>query len=361
MIKKKRKILNVSQKLKFKRYRKIFCYPRYNLISYKTYDHIKKHRELSLILNDSVVLQKYHFDTTKIFFGKLFKILRYGRSLRHPYVWGKSHCPAYLRVPITQKPLQVRMGKGKGPVVYWAAPINVGRLFFQPVGMFLAPIYESLIKASKKLPVHSTILSRSQRVLNLLKKRSFRLLKKKQKNYFAMISRKKKILAEVRNYNKYGVEVIRRRTKINKTLKRFFKKYKWTRLQFRRRKKLSLLRIYAKRLLKPFFFKQVFHTVEDRRVLSYAQFWHSLSIKASTVQEKRSLFRFRRQFNKYLLNFKKCTHENIRRKKKVLSLKQFVKKRRKLRFLFSKRCRKLRTRYVIVSKTSNQIKVFLNA
>jgi len=55
--------------------------------------------------------------------------------------------------PITKKPLEVRMGKGKGAVEYWAAVVKPGRILFEVSGVPLATAQEALRLAAQKLPV----------------------------------------------------------------------------------------------------------------------------------------------------------------------------------------------------------------
>lgn len=55
--------------------------------------------------------------------------------------------------PITKKPLEVRMGKGKGAVEYYAAVVKPGRLLFEIGGVPLAVAKEALRLAAQKLPV----------------------------------------------------------------------------------------------------------------------------------------------------------------------------------------------------------------
>jgi large subunit ribosomal protein L16 len=55
--------------------------------------------------------------------------------------------------PITKKPLEVRMGKGKGAVEYWAAVIKSGRIMFEVGGVPLDVAKEALRLAAQKLPV----------------------------------------------------------------------------------------------------------------------------------------------------------------------------------------------------------------
>ena len=55
--------------------------------------------------------------------------------------------------PITKKPLEVRMGKGKGAVEYWAAVVKPGRIMFEVGGVPLDVVKEALRLAAQKLPV----------------------------------------------------------------------------------------------------------------------------------------------------------------------------------------------------------------
>lgn len=55
--------------------------------------------------------------------------------------------------PITKKPLEVRMGKGKGAVEYWVAPVRPGRIMFEVGGVSLDIAKEALRLAAQKLPV----------------------------------------------------------------------------------------------------------------------------------------------------------------------------------------------------------------
>lgn len=55
--------------------------------------------------------------------------------------------------PITKKPLEVRMGKGKGAVEYYAAVVKPGRIIFEIGGVPEAVAKEALRLAAQKLPV----------------------------------------------------------------------------------------------------------------------------------------------------------------------------------------------------------------
>jgi large subunit ribosomal protein L16 len=55
--------------------------------------------------------------------------------------------------PITKKPLEVRMGKGKGAVEYYAAIVKPGRILFEVSGVTMETAKEALRLAAQKLPV----------------------------------------------------------------------------------------------------------------------------------------------------------------------------------------------------------------
>ena len=55
--------------------------------------------------------------------------------------------------PVTKKPAEVRMGKGKGAVEYWAAIVKPGRIMFEVGGVPLSVAKEALRLAAQKLPV----------------------------------------------------------------------------------------------------------------------------------------------------------------------------------------------------------------
>ncbi|SHG66591.1 LSU ribosomal protein L16P [Salegentibacter echinorum] len=60
--------------------------------------------------------------------------------------------------PITKKPLEVRMGKGKGAVEYWAAVVKPGRIMFEIGGVPMNVAKEALRLAAQKLPVRTKFI-----------------------------------------------------------------------------------------------------------------------------------------------------------------------------------------------------------
>lgn len=64
--------------------------------------------------------------------------------------------------PITKKPLEVRMGKGKGNVEYWVAQIQPGRMLFEIEGVDREVAEEAFRLASRKLPVDTMFVEQEE-------------------------------------------------------------------------------------------------------------------------------------------------------------------------------------------------------
>src|SRR5512147_2630576 len=62
--------------------------------------------------------------------------------------------------PITKKPQEVRMGKGKGNPEYWAAVVEPGRMLFEADGVTEAVAKEALLLAAQKLPIKTKFVVR---------------------------------------------------------------------------------------------------------------------------------------------------------------------------------------------------------
>ena len=62
--------------------------------------------------------------------------------------------------PITKKPAEVRMGKGKGAPEYWVAPVQPGRILFEVGGVPVEVATEALRLAAQKLPVKTKFIVR---------------------------------------------------------------------------------------------------------------------------------------------------------------------------------------------------------
>ena len=62
--------------------------------------------------------------------------------------------------PITKKPAEVRMGKGKGNPEYWAAVVQPGRIIFEADGVSLQVAKEAFELAAQKLPIATKFVVR---------------------------------------------------------------------------------------------------------------------------------------------------------------------------------------------------------
>jgi large subunit ribosomal protein L16 len=79
---------------------------------------------------------------------------------RHVKRAGKLWIRVFPDKPITKKPLEVRMGSGKGSVEGWVAVVKPGRVMFEIQGVTEAMAREAFKLASSKLPIATRILVR---------------------------------------------------------------------------------------------------------------------------------------------------------------------------------------------------------
>ncbi len=75
---------------------------------------------------------------------------------------GKVWIKIFPNKPVTKKPLEVRMGKGKGSVEYWVAVVKPGRVMFEIAGVSEEDAREALRLACHKLPCKCRIASRAE-------------------------------------------------------------------------------------------------------------------------------------------------------------------------------------------------------
>ncbi len=73
---------------------------------------------------------------------------------------GKVWIRIFPDIPVTKKPAEVRMGKGKGNPEFWAARVEPGRILFEIEGVPLAAATAALRLAAMKLPVKSKLIIR---------------------------------------------------------------------------------------------------------------------------------------------------------------------------------------------------------
>ena len=80
---------------------------------------------------------------------------------RHIKRGGKVWIRIFPDVPITKKPVEVRMGKGKGNVEYWVAKVQPGKVLYEMEGVSEDVAREAFRLAAAKLPVLTTFVSRA--------------------------------------------------------------------------------------------------------------------------------------------------------------------------------------------------------
>lgn len=77
---------------------------------------------------------------------------------RTGFVWVR----AFPSIPVTSKPSEVRIGKGKGTVSFWAARVKEGQILYEVSGVSENLAKTALKKVSYKLPVSSVFISRAK-------------------------------------------------------------------------------------------------------------------------------------------------------------------------------------------------------
>jgi large subunit ribosomal protein L16 len=79
---------------------------------------------------------------------------------RHVKRGGKVWIRIFPDKPITKKPAETRMGKGKGSPEYWVAVVRPGRIMYEMSGVPEEIAREAFRLASAKLPIHTTFVKR---------------------------------------------------------------------------------------------------------------------------------------------------------------------------------------------------------
>jgi len=80
---------------------------------------------------------------------------------RHIKRGGKVWIRIFPDKPITQKPLEVRMGKGKGNVEYWVAQIKPGKMLYEIEGVSEELARSAFARAAAKLPVSTAFIEKT--------------------------------------------------------------------------------------------------------------------------------------------------------------------------------------------------------
>ncbi|MGF1530650.1 MAG: 50S ribosomal protein L16 [Puniceicoccaceae bacterium] len=81
---------------------------------------------------------------------------------RHLKRKGKVWIRVFPQKPVTKKPAETRMGKGKGPVEYWVAVIKPGMILFEVSGCSVTAAREAMGKADGKLPFPCRFITREE-------------------------------------------------------------------------------------------------------------------------------------------------------------------------------------------------------
>ena len=79
---------------------------------------------------------------------------------RHLKRAGRIWIRIFPDIPVSKKPAEVRMGKGKGSVEYWVAPVKAGRIMFEIDGVPGALAAEAIQRGAAKLPLHTRFVAR---------------------------------------------------------------------------------------------------------------------------------------------------------------------------------------------------------
>lgn len=80
---------------------------------------------------------------------------------RHIKRGGKIWIRVFPDTPITKKPIEVRMGKGKGNVEYWVAKVQPGKVLYEMEGVTEDIAREAFALAAAKLPIRTTFVERT--------------------------------------------------------------------------------------------------------------------------------------------------------------------------------------------------------
>ena len=73
---------------------------------------------------------------------------------------GRVWIRVFPDVPVSKKPIEVRMGKGKGAPEYWVARVKPGRIMFEIDGVSVEIAREALTLAAAKLPIKTRFVQR---------------------------------------------------------------------------------------------------------------------------------------------------------------------------------------------------------
>ncbi|WHL25298.1 MAG: 50S ribosomal protein L16 [Candidatus Blochmannia vicinus] len=118
-----------------------------------------KGRNRGIITNDSISFGKFALKATSRGRLKSCQIEAARRAISRAI---KRQGQIWIRVfpdkPITKKPLEVRMGKGKGNVEYWVTLIQPGKILYEINGVPKELAYSAFKLGASKLPIKTTLI-----------------------------------------------------------------------------------------------------------------------------------------------------------------------------------------------------------
>lgn len=129
--------------LKFKKYHKVNFFFAINLEKKNFYP---INGEYCLQCLESGKIQFKHIEASR-------RTIKRGLN-KHSKLWIKL----FTNIPITKKPLAVRMGKGKGNVSHWIAILKKGQIIFEISGITFNKAKFLLTKSKTKLPIRTKII-----------------------------------------------------------------------------------------------------------------------------------------------------------------------------------------------------------
>ena len=73
---------------------------------------------------------------------------------------GKIWVNIFPHIPVTSKPTENRMGKGKGSISHWTAPVKIGTILFEITGVPFLKAKNALLQGANKLPIKTKVIFR---------------------------------------------------------------------------------------------------------------------------------------------------------------------------------------------------------
>lgn len=111
-----------------------------------------KNGRFGLIAQESVLLTAHQIESTRQVINRYLK--------RKGKIW----INVFPDLPLTSKPTEVRMGKGKGAVKSWVCRVKKGKVLFEVDGVMEQRVYDAFEAAKKKLPLRTFVYKSSWKV-----------------------------------------------------------------------------------------------------------------------------------------------------------------------------------------------------